>query len=74
LKTLRFWNFPETAWRAMNYRQVTHTLACVLGSWKRNRLAAHSRPPGDAKRLAISGFADAAPGGTGWTARRRGVI
>jgi len=35
---LGFWNFPETAW-------------CVLGSWKRNRLAAHSRPLGDARRL-----------------------
>jgi len=65
LKTLRFWNFSETAWRAMNYRQATHTFVCVLGSWRRNRLAAHSRPPGDVKRLAISGVADATPGGTG---------
>jgi len=29
--------FPETAWRAVH-----------KGSWKRNRLAAHSRPPSDA--------------------------
>ena len=35
----------------MNHRQATHAISCVLGSWKRNRLAAHSRPPGDAKRL-----------------------
>jgi len=34
-----------------NHRQATHAFLCVLGSWKRNRQAAHSRPPGDARRL-----------------------
>jgi len=48
---LRFWKFPETAWRVTNHRQATHAISCVLGSWKRNRLAAHSWPPGDARRL-----------------------
>jgi len=40
--------FPETAWRVMNYRQATHLFCTILGFWKGNRLAAHSRPPGDA--------------------------
>jgi len=35
----------------MNHRQATHAISCVLGSWKRNRLAAHSRSPGDARHL-----------------------
>jgi len=38
----------------MNHRHATHAISCVLGSWKRNRLAAHSWPPGDAKRLSYS--------------------
>jgi len=50
---MRFWNFPETAWRVTNHRQATHANSCILGSRKRNRLAALSR------------FADEAPGGTG---------
>ena len=40
--------FPETAWRVMNHRQATHLLCAILGFWEGNRLAAHSRPPGDA--------------------------
>jgi len=23
-----FWNFPETAWRVMNYRQTPHMILC----------------------------------------------
>ena len=48
---LRFWNFPEIACRVTNHRQATHAISRVLGSWKRNRLVAHFRSPGDARRL-----------------------
>jgi len=41
-------NFPETAWRVMNHRQATHLSGLVLWFWGRDRLGAHSRPPGDA--------------------------
>ena len=58
--------FPETAWRVTNHRQATHAFLCVLGSWKRNRLAAHSRPPGDARRLnQLLGWLVKPPGGAG---------
>jgi len=46
-----FHNFgksPGTAWRAAHSRQATHALLYGLGFLERNRLAAHSRPPGDA--------------------------
>jgi len=39
--------FSETAWRVINHRQATHLFWLVLGSWRRNRLVAHSRPPSD---------------------------
>jgi len=43
--------FPETAWLTAHCRQAAHAFVRVLGSWKRNRLVAHSRPPSDAWRV-----------------------
>jgi len=58
----------------MNHHQAAHAISCVLGSWKRNRLAAHFQPPGDAKRLSyflgllmwrLAGLVES-PGGAGY--------
>jgi len=58
LISVRFWlifrvsrKFPEITWRAVHSRQAAHAFVHVLCSWKRNCLAAHYRPPGDAWRL-----------------------
>jgi len=39
---------PETAWRAMHNYHATPLVLVFLGSYERNRLAVHSRPPGGA--------------------------
>jgi len=73
---------PETAWRVTNHRQATHANSCILGSWKRNRLAAYSRPPGDPRRLShflgllmkrLAGLVDP-PGGTGQSGSFLGLL
>jgi len=40
-------NFPETAWRAVHSRQAAHAENAYSGFLGRNRLAVHTRPPGD---------------------------
>jgi len=40
--------FPETAWRADHSRQAAHAIGLFFGFLKRNCLAAHSQPPGEA--------------------------
>jgi len=40
--------FPETTWRVAHSRQAAHARLHNFGFLERNRLAAHSRPSGDA--------------------------
>jgi len=50
LKTVQFHvsgNFPETAWWAFKAARWLIPLSTILGSWRRNRLAAYNQPPGD---------------------------
>ena len=54
----------------MNHRQATHLFCTVLGFCEGNHPAARRR----LGFILISGFADEAPGGVGWTARRRVAI
>jgi len=59
LFALIFWVFgifPKIAWREMNVRQATHPCQANFGFLEKNRLAAESRPPGDAMLKHISGF------------------
>jgi len=50
LKTVQFHvsrNFPETAWRVFKAVRRLIPFCAILGSWRRNLLAAHTWPPGD---------------------------
>jgi len=40
-------NFPETAWWVFKAARWLIPFCAILGSWRRNRLAAHTWPPGD---------------------------
>jgi len=55
-------NFPEIAWRVFKAARRPIPICTILGSWRRNRLAAHTWPPGDAWGISIFLGLDKAPG------------
>jgi len=46
-KMLSSGNFACAAWRAVHSRQAAHAANAYSGFLGRNRLAVHTRPPGD---------------------------